>query len=167
MQVIYCIDTSGWTNLARNYRPANFPGLWGDIKKLTSNNRIIAPEEVYKEFEKQDDYLFSWAKRHKGVFVPLDYEQATLVSEIEGKFPKISEQLKNRDRPFADPFVVAVAVITKRNRYLEGYDCVVVSGETLATRKKVKIPEICAALRIEHFSVADVITKEGWVYTKQ
>ena len=68
MEAVYCMDTSGWTQLKRVYPPSNFPSLWAKLDRLASDKRLISPDEVYLELAKQDDELFRWVKSRKVIF---------------------------------------------------------------------------------------------------
>ncbi|MCK4820763.1 DUF4411 family protein, partial [bacterium] len=69
----YCIDTSALIDLwRRNYPRDIFKSLWNEIEDLISYRRLVAPREVLKELEKQDDELLVWAKKNLEMFIDLD-----------------------------------------------------------------------------------------------
>ncbi|MBE0524505.1 MAG: DUF4411 family protein, partial [Methanosarcinales archaeon] len=107
--MIYCIDTSslltGWND---RYPPEIFPQLWEHFKGLIETDKLIAPEEVYFELEKQDDSIKSWVDKNSKMFQPLDDEVQTIVSEILTKHPTLIDF--NRTSNQADPFVIALAL---------------------------------------------------------
>ena len=72
----YCIDTCALIDLWRRVYPRDiFRTLWKNIEKFISDGRLIAPREVFKELEKQDDELLEWTRKHKKMFKNLDNEQ--------------------------------------------------------------------------------------------
>ena len=162
METIYCVDTSGWTGLKRGYPPNNFPSLWTNLDSLVKNQRLISPYEVYQEIEEQEDELFGWVKHRKNIFTKPGEEDVALVSDILKNFPKLVNPQKLG--PVADPFVVALAIVMNRNLAMTGSHCIVVSGETPGGGKKHKIPDVCNAYQLKHFSVVNLISNEGWVF---
>lgn len=162
MNFIYCVDTSGWTALKRSYPPANFPSLWDRIDALIKNRRLISPKEVYAELEKQDDAVLKWVKQRRQLFRNFDQEQVALVLEIERKFPKLINSLK--ETPVADPFVVALAILETRNVKMLGDECAVVSAEKPGSINKPKIPDVCNSYGIKHFTNVELICNEGWIF---
>lgn len=88
--MIYCIDTSslitGWND---RYPPEIFPRLWEHFEGLIEIEKLIAPEEVYFELEKQDDSIKSWVDKNKKMFQPLDDGVQAIVSEILTKHPTL------------------------------------------------------------------------------
>lgn len=111
----YCIDTNALIDLwRRKYAPDVFPSLWEKIESLISQGELIAPLEVLRELEKQDDELLKWAKAHKGIFRDLDYEQQLRVRNILKEFPRLVDE--NKETPEADPFVIALAMSKQADR---------------------------------------------------
>lgn len=103
----YCIDTNALIDLWRRYYPPDiFPSLWEKLEKLISDGYLIAPREVFRELESQDDELLEWAKKRKGMFKVLDRHQVSLVKDILKNFPKLVDV--NKTIPDADPFVIAL-----------------------------------------------------------
>lgn len=139
----YCIDTNALIDLwRRKYAPDVFPSLWEEIERLISQGKLVAPREVLRELEKQDDELLKWAKAHKGMFKDLDNDQLAQVRNILKEFPRLVDE--NKETPDADPFVIALAMS-------KGWT--VVTSEqpanlTVNPTARPKIPNAC-----EHFSV--------------
>ena len=158
----YSMDTSGWTLLKRGYPLSNFPSLWRNVELLDNNRRLISPNEVYDELEKQDDELFRWAKQHKQVFLKLDDEQVAVGLQIVNDFPTLVNPLKQT--PDADPFVISLAVVQRKRSILLGDECIVVSAEKRGGPQKSKIPDVCTHFGIRHFTILDVIAEEGWTF---
>lgn len=96
--------------MKRGYPPRSFPTLWNKLDMLVKSSRLISPQEVYNELEKQEDEVFKWVKQRKQIFRRLDdEEQIALTSEIVRRFPKLVDPQK--ETPDADPFVIALAVL--------------------------------------------------------
>ena len=160
--LIYSMDTSGWTSLKRGYPASNFPSLWQNVDYLAKNNRLISPDQVYAELEKQDDELLKWAKLHKEIFLKLDDEQVAVGIQIVANHPSLVDPLKQT--PDADPFVISLAIVQQKRSTLLGDECIVVSAEKRGSPQKYKIPDICAYLDTRHFTILDVIAEEGWTF---
>ncbi len=166
MTIIYCIDTSAWIGIKQVYPEKSFPSVWNKLDTLVRSNRVISPQEVYNELEKKDDEVFRWVKQRKQMFISLnDEEQIALVFDIEAKFPKLADSQK--ETPDADPFVIALAVLEKRNLALMGDECIVVSEEKPSgggIGGKPKIPDVCYYYKVKPFSSLDLIQNEGWTF---
>ena len=162
MSNVYCLDTSGWTRIRRNYPFGNFPSLWAHIDGLANNTRLVSPQQVYVELQKIYDELFRWVKSRKQIFLDPDKEQSDLVSEILKNFPNWINPLKVT--PEADPWVIALAIVQNRNLKMIGDECIVVSDERQGNINKPKIPWVCSNYNVKHFSILDLIYKEGWTF---
>lgn len=149
----YCIDTSSLIDLWRRAYPRDvFAGLWKNIENLVAQGRLIAPREVKRELAKRDDALLKWANSHRHMFKSLDAQQAALVKQIQGKFPKLVDP--NKETPDADPFVVALAIS-------RGF--LVVSSEIPANPgADPKIPDVCKVYKVVHLDLLEFFRKEKW-----
>jgi len=76
----------------------------------------------------------------------------SVVSALLGAYPKITKELKGRNR--ADPFVIAVAQI-------KGATVVTGEGQN-GSENRPKIPWVCAQLGIACISFTQLIQEEGW-----
>jgi len=165
MSVIYCMDTSAWIGMKQVYPAKTFLTLWQKLDTLAKSSHLISPHEVYKELERKDDEVLKWVKQRKQIFLKLnDEEIIALTLEIETKFPKLVDTLK--ETPEADPFVVALACLNKKNLQMFGDECIVVSEERPRSNAyaKPKIPDVCMYYNIRHFSNLDLIDNEGWKF---
>ncbi|MGH2561933.1 MAG: DUF4411 family protein [Thermomicrobiales bacterium] len=113
----------------------------------------MAPEEVLKELEYQEDDLTTWAKEHKQMFAKPDYYLIAFLTEIARDFPQLSQSKVAANT--ADPFVIALAKV-------KGY--VVVSEEKRESLKNPKIPRLCRHYQVSPVSFLHLITGEGWVF---
>lgn len=148
---IYVIDTCSFTTLHRAYSIEVFPSVWAKVEDLIINEQIFSVEEVYHEISSQDDALSGWAKSREGIFLPLSDELQDQTKEIINRYPKIVDFNKNKSG--ADPFVIAQAIL------LGG---TVVSEERKSGGPdKLKIPDVCAELKVPHMKLFDLMKTEG------
>lgn len=85
---IYCIDSSALIAAHNRIYPRNvFVGLWEKVGELVQQARLVAPEEVHKELEYQEDDLTTWAKEHRQMFAKPDYYLIAFLTEIARDFP--------------------------------------------------------------------------------
>lgn len=155
---IYCIDTSalihGWQ---RDYPPDTFPRLWMDLSELANKGDLIAPDEVLLELERGGDDLHDWAEEQSsGLFLSLDEPVQQVVAEIVNRWPTFIPR-ESRDGVWADPYVVGLA---------KTRGATVVTGEVAVGpgAKRLKIPNVCAALAVPHTTLLGLIRNEKWRY---
>jgi len=139
-----------------------FPSLWKELDTLIESGRLISPHQVYEELSKKDDEIFQWVRRRKKTFRKLDEEQVALAQEIVARFPKLIDPQK--ETPDADPFVISVALVERRNLTLLGGQCIVVTEEKPGGGTRAKIPDVCNSYAIEHFSIIEFFNNEGWKF---
>lgn len=139
-----------------------FPTLWDKLNMLIESKRLISHQQVYEELKGKDDELLQWAKQHKKMFRELDQEQNALVKKILAKFPRLIDPLKQTAE--ADPFVIALAIIERRNLTMLGDDCSVVSEEKPSRGNRPKIPDVCNYYDLGHFLSLEFFSNEGWKF---
>jgi hypothetical protein len=157
----YCIDASSLIKLKQDFPPGVFPAVWEKVEQLVGSDRLIAPDEVAKEIEK-DDVLGPWAKRHKEMFQRLDLQQINLVKEIEVRFPKLAKP--GKFGPAADAFVVALARLENQaavDLFGSKPECVVVTEERGGPEK---IPGACGYYKMGCVSLVELFQRESWVF---
>ena len=149
----YSLDTSAILDgRKRHYPPDVFPALWENFERLIGDGSIKATEMVRHELEKKDDEVLKWCKE-LDVFLDVDEEIQTVVSEILGAHPKLVSE--GGQRSFADPFVIALA---------RQHKCVVVTGESGGTEDKPRIPFVCRALGVDCINMLELIRRERWTF---
>jgi hypothetical protein len=151
---VYSVDSSalihGWR---RAYRPKNFGFLWDRFGELAEQGRFRATIEVYHELERKDDELFAWCKERKdAMFAAIDDDTQRHVTRIMAAHPRLVDTVRGRSG--ADPFVIALAATTSPRM-------VVVTEESPG---KTRIPDVCAAEKIDCCVLADMIERENWQY---
>jgi len=87
---IYCIDASSLINLNQYYKRKVFSGLWDEIEEMVHTGRLIAPDEVRREIDK-DDLLGPWAKKNKKLFRKPDQEQMDTAKDVIKHYPSLCE----------------------------------------------------------------------------
>lgn len=152
--LVYCIDTSGLVEpFKKRYRYLNFPGLWSRIHDLIDAGRLVAPEEVYRELQAQEDDLAAWARDHKKMFKRPDTYQNQLVGVIGQRFPNLYTNPTVANT--ADPFVIALA---------QAKQCFLITEERGGSEQKPKIPFICDEYKIPYGGFIEIVHREGWCF---
>jgi Domain of unknown function (DUF4411) len=150
----FCVDTSGWLDGWHRYYPRDvFPSLWQNLEERVTGCDIIASEEVYVEVQKKDDDLHEWMKQREFMLIPANESIQRRVAEVLGTYPRLVDTLKGRSQ--ADPFVIATAVET---------GSVVVTGESIGTATRPRIPFVCQQLGIRCLTFLDMIRELKLTY---
>lgn len=149
----WCFDTSALIEpWLRRYPPDIFEPVWEKLSELAAEGSIRAPIDVRIELEEQKDDLFAWAKGLDGFFVDPDRELLEKSKVIVNAYPGLVKP--NSAKSGADAFVIALAEIHK---------VPVVTYETIAKQGAApKIPNVCAARKIEVVSLVEVLRAEGF-----
>lgn len=151
MEPRYTVDTCSFTAMRRVYPEDVFPGAWRKLSDLADAGVMIAIDEVFEELKAQDDEVLEWANQHAGIFVPLDADIQTEASKILSAHTKLVDLRKRKSG--ADPFVIASAVVKR---------CTVVTEEKPSGGPgKIKIPDVCKAMKIECITVLTMLRREG------
>lgn len=158
---LYCSDASSIIRLKQDFPRKVFPAVWEKVEELIRVGRLIAPDEVYREIEK-DDVLSPWAKKHKKMFVKPDQQQIDAAKDVASRFPSLAKP--GRFGPAADPFVVGLAHLQTQKQpnslYAPGAECFVVTEE----RGPASIPGACKQYKLTCISLVEVFEREGWVF---
>lgn len=153
--MIYCIDTSALMDAwIRYYSPDTFPSLWKNIDRIIHEKKLISHEEVLFELQKKEDDLYKWAKDREHMFLLLTTEIQLATNEILTEFPRLVEA--GKDRTEADPFVIAVAKITRAT--------VITSEKFTPKQKKIRIPVVCREYGIKSINMLQFIREQGWKF---
>jgi hypothetical protein len=161
----YCVDASAFIDLRWRYPKDVFPGVWNRISDLAKERRLISPQEVRRELHGKADEVLQWAKMRPSVFQRLDSNQQKIVREILQRFPNLVDPSKLvRD---ADPFVVALAIVRKRQEQqslLPPREWIVVTQEKSTTSGRPKIPNVCAAYNVLYIDILEMFRQEKWKF---
>lgn len=148
---IYVVDTCSFTTLQRVYAIDVFPSVWTKVEELISGEQLVSVEEVYHEICRQDDDLSKWAKTKEEIFLPLSDEIQDKAKEIVNTYIKIVDFKNNKSG--ADPFVIAQAIL------LGG--TVVTEEKRSGGPEKMKIPDVCDALKLPYMNFLNMMKTEG------
>lgn len=163
---IYCTDTSSLIDFKERNPPDLYPGPWEKLAELGLAGRLVAPREVRRELEAGDDELVSWASRQANLFRDPGEAEVEAVKEILVAFPRFIDI--DRERPIADPFVVALALVHNRSQagVMFPQQCIVVTQERgrRAITAPPKIPDVCAHYGIEAVRLLALMRAEGWAF---
>lgn len=153
MATIYCIDTSAliaaWYE---RYKPNRFPKLWDQFDQLIADGRLVSSSLVLRECSKQrSEELHNWLKPREAMFHPPDEAVQGQVDFIVNTYKGLVSAGKEKFQ--ADPFVIALA---KVNGHM------VITEET-GPASLAKIPGVCAAMKVLHCNLMQLIDAEDWV----
>ena len=114
IESLYCLDTSALFYLEDTYSIETFPDVWEQLSQLVSDKSLIAPKEVLRELEKKtDNGALSWTKKNRELLRELDATQSDIARSIINSPPFYELIDFDSEFPDADPFVVALAVISQ------------------------------------------------------
>ena len=163
----YVIDT-GFFIIARDFYMEIFPSFWEKLDVAAYNEDFSSVEEVRREIEEyggKQEQLIAWIKEHKKLFTSPTIEEQEKVREIlaakEGFHTLLSKKQQMRPGPFADPFIIAKAIVT---------ESVVVTRELPNTKTdrngkiqgNYKIPNVCAHYGVDCITPEQFMHNEGW-----
>jgi hypothetical protein len=154
----YCIDSSSLiAGYLEIYHFERFPGLWEKMADMAESGRLIAPQVVYRELTKQDNEMAEWVKLRRRMFVEQDTVQDALMRQLARAFPILIDPVRSFTcASTADQLVVALA---------KSRGCLLVSEEKKGSYQKPKIPQLCGHLGVTQISFADIIRREGWIFS--
>jgi hypothetical protein len=161
-QVIYCVDTSTLIDL-RHYPRQIFTSVWQRIEELASGGRLISTDEVLIELSRRDDAVYRWAMDHRTLFRPPSREVILQAQQILNDFPEWGD-LANREAPWADPLVVAEAVVEHRRQEQElfGSPCLVLTEERKPPA--IRIPMVSERYGLTAVNFHEMLEREGWTF---
>jgi Domain of unknown function (DUF4411) len=168
---VFVIDTSSLIAL-REWQPRrNHPKAWKQIDGLIDDNRLIAPEEVFREIQTGFDPLRKWAsnlRKEKRLFKPAIARVVGIAKQLISNF----RDLVDPDQPEtnADPFVVALAIAEEKPSGKLAYDShpehFVVTEEKFTHSGRTRIPHVCEARRLQYLTIHQLFLRmradEGW-----
>lgn len=155
---MYVLDTNVFIDAANAYYAFDLaPGYWDFLVQLFDSHHAVSIKSVYDELGEagDGDPLKGWAKQNKQHFIAPDsrvvarYQQVMKWAEDNYEAPAVREF-----RRVADSWIVAHALAN-------GW--VVVTHEKSAPRskKRIKIPDACAALSVERFNPFTMLRDRG------
>ncbi|MCK9580841.1 MAG: DUF4411 family protein [Methanoregula sp.] len=166
---LYVVDTSFLIEIHKRYPRKTLPGIWKDLETLIRDGRVVAPEFVKTEINRQDDELTDWVNRHSRMFESITTELWGTTGVVVNTFPRTAHTLSQRP-DHADPFVVGLAMKLAKQARFETRTIVVVAeekgklGENPALRDAEieKIPDVCEKLGIPCVTHLEMFKREGF-----
>lgn len=166
---LYVADTSFLIEIHRRYPQKMLPGIWKDIKVLISEGRIVAPEYVRSEINRQDDDLKEWVNNNSDMFEHISPELLETTGVVVNRFTRTAHAMSQKP-DHADPFVVGLAIKLARQARFEPRVIVVVAEEKhkladnpgLRDNEIEKIPDVCEKLGITCVTHLEMFKREGF-----
>lgn len=157
----YVVDMSSWIALSRTHPIDDHERTWAGIDNLVVSGRLKSPRGVYDEISAGRDRLWEWVDaRQEIIFAESTLELLMLVAEINDKFPELAD--RNKEVLDADPYVVALAALPRRQQKLSGIGQVVVVTEEADCRDRpTKIPFVARKYRVSCINMAGLLEREG------
>jgi hypothetical protein len=164
--MIYCMDTSAFISLDKDYPFEVFPSLWNEfIIGLVEEQRLISPDEVKEELKRKDNELLRWVMKHcDSAFIKSDIKIIERVKEIMEIFPNLINE-NNPTHNQADPFVIALALETRDvlPGTLKYSEVMVITYEKFTGNLQgPKMPDICKYYGLGVGRLIDIFKNEGW-----
>jgi hypothetical protein len=111
---IYIFDMSSFKELYDRYPASLFPSIWQHIANLILNEQLFSDIEVQREIintTNAKDKLLQWSKTVKKIFSGIDGCQINQMPAIKQEFnPEYWNNNMNRPAPWADPYLIAMAI---------------------------------------------------------
>lgn len=148
----YCFDTSAFLEpWIRHYPMDVAPSLWPQFQAVIAAGRVTASIEVRNELQRKKDDLFKWVDACMPAWAQLDAAVQLAVREVMAHSARLIDTRSTRSG--ADPFVIATARATMTT---------VVSYENASrSEKRVRIPDVCDRMGIQHMGFVDFMRAEG------
>lgn len=166
---LYVVDTSFLIEVHRRYPEKMLPGIWMDIEALIRVGRIVAPEYVKSEINRQDDDLKDWVNNHNEMFESIGMELLATTGVVVNRFPRTAHAMSLKP-DHADPFVVGLALKLAKQSCFEPRTVVVVAEEKskldgnpdLRDAEIEKIPDVCQKCGIACIGHLEMFKQEGF-----
>jgi hypothetical protein len=133
-KIHYIFDTSSIVKMKaypRKYK--RFKDFWEKLDELIDNAQLYIPKEVKLECQHPAEIKF-WIEDNEDFIL---YDKPDLYDElarVNKKYPKFAVQdLKNTGKYYADPHVVALANLFKKNRI----ESIIITEETFTGKNKI------------------------------
>ena len=163
--LVYCIDTSAIIDMERALR--DVPDIWEPLSILADSNRLIMPEKVKEECEKNPNTKI-WLNKYKCIVRPFTEELNDAIAKLQADLKADDQFLVDpgSTKDQGDPWVVALAMSENRllgSSYHSGR-VVVVCHEKRGSnlRGKVTIPNACDRYGIKCIRLRELFEHEGW-----
>jgi len=166
---LYVVDTSFLIEIHKRYPEKTLPGIWKDLDALIREGRVIAPEYVRSEINRQDDELKEWVNHRSEMFESISTELWETTRIVVNTFPRTAHALSQRP-DHADPFVIGLAIKRRKQARFEPRTIVVVAEEKgklaenpiLRDNEIEKIPDVCQKFGILCVTHLEMFKREGF-----
>jgi hypothetical protein len=164
---LYVVDTSFLIEVHKRYPQKTLPGIWKDIEALIREGRIVAPEYVKSEINRQDDDLKDWVNDHSEMFESTSPELLATTGIVVNRFTRTARAMSLKP-DHADPFVIGLAMKLGKQSRFEPRTVVVVAEEKsklaenadLRDAEIEKIPDVCRKFGIPCLSHLEMFKRE-------
>lgn len=151
----HLIDTSILVEAHRRHYPFDVvPSFWNSILGIKNDGNIVSIDKVFQEIKNGGDDLLDWCRTR----LPQDFFLDSSVSVSE--FQQISQWINNSDykeeakRKFLNDSVADIWLIAYAKK--NGYTIVTEEISTPQSKKKIKIPDVCAQFGIPCINTIDM-----------
>lgn len=166
---LYVVDTSFLIEVHKRYPEKMLPGIWKDIEALIRAGRIVAPECVKNEINRQDDELKEWVNSHSEMFETISTELLAATGIVVNTFTRTAHAL-SQNPDHADPFVIGLAMILgKQSRFVPHIiavvaeeKCKLAGNQDLRDSEIEKIPDVCQKFGIPCITHLEMFKREGF-----
>lgn len=158
--MVYLLDTSVFVTAENDYyRPAICPGYREWVERSNGRGIVYSIQAVFRELLNQDDSLARWAGRlGDKMFLRPDLSVERTHREVrawaEDKKGQYSRAAASRFMQGADSFLVAHA-------RAHGHAVVTLEKPAPGSRKRILIPDACAALDVKWLGPFDMLEATG------
>lgn len=150
---LFSFDTSAIINGRRDiFMPSTFAPIWTAIEEMVALGQVVAVDEVRHELKKRSDDAYAWARRCRGLFVPLDRQVQMATRHVLREHPRLMGT-GGGPRNSADPFVIGLALARGGT---------VVTQETPRNIDRPRIPDVCDALNVPCLTLPQFVDRQGW-----
>jgi hypothetical protein len=157
--MIYVFDNNTLAGIFRHYYRDFLPSFWTRFDTMVASGEVCSVREVHNEIKQltRKDDLEAWAKANPGFFhdpSPAELQFITQIYRVPHFSNSISQQKLLKGGPFADPFIIAKAHVSRGT---------VVTMEK-RTPNAAKIPNICDHFKISCINLREFLKQNNWSY---
>ena len=155
----YIFDTNIFIR-SKNEMPFDlWPTFWTRVAQMIAEGKVFSHRQVKDEIEKGNDELADWMKANvtADFYIDNDAEVMQKYSDVQNwafNSKVYRQEAKNEFARVADAFLVATASA-------KGYTLVTYETSNPDCKKRVKIPEACAALGVKYCGLNAVLRDLG------
>lgn len=164
ISAIYCLDSSAFIDLDKQYGPEFFPDLWEQFAALAAGGRWLFTEKVVPEV--QDPAPAAWIKQHTGAVRRVEAVHEDWMRRIMESHAGLVDP--NSTREVADPWIIALALVEQHTpSLLTGAQApVVVTSERprKSPTSRPKIPDVCSHYKVACCDILGLFRREKWKF---